>query len=58
MKNLIVTAITALTLLALPASAQTLNMLLPTLSFPEGDVTSSTKGCVPAEGVQGCAVQE
>lgn len=35
--------------LAGPALAQTLDTLLPTPSWPEGGITTSTKGCaVPA----------
>ena len=37
--------------LALPAAAQSLTVLLPSLSFPTETVTPSTKGCeVPAPG--------
>jgi hypothetical protein len=37
--------------LVAPAAAQSLNILLPTLTFPSETVTTSTKGCeVPASG--------
>lgn len=37
--------------LAIPASAQSLTILLPSLSFPTETVTPSTKGCeAPAAG--------
>lgn len=37
--------------LAIPASAQSLAVLLPSLSFPTETVTPSTKGCeAPAAG--------
>lgn len=37
--------------LAIPASAQSLTVLLPSLSFPTETVTPSTKGCeAPAAG--------
>ena len=47
MKTLIAASLSALTLLAIPASAQTLSTMLPTLTWPEGEVTVSTKGCAP-----------
>jgi hypothetical protein len=37
-------ACVALTLLATPVAAQTLTVLLPSISFP-GTLTTSTKGC-------------
>ncbi|MBP9183860.1 MAG: hypothetical protein KBF78_12055 [Fuscovulum sp.] len=47
MKTLAPAAALALTalMLALPVQAQTMGTLLPTLTWPEGDVTTSTKGC-------------
>ncbi|MBK6465988.1 MAG: hypothetical protein IPL38_13010 [Rhodobacter sp.] len=45
MKTRLAATLTALALLALPASAQTLSTLLPTLSWPDDTVTTSTKGC-------------
>jgi hypothetical protein len=47
MKTLASAAALALTalMLALPVQAQTMGTLLPTLTWPEGDVTTSTKGC-------------
>ena len=37
--------------LAAPVAAQSLNILLPTLTFPTDTVTPSTKGCaVPVAG--------
>ena len=35
----------AMLLLAAPVAAQTLDTLLPTLTFPEDGVTVATKGC-------------
>ncbi|MGB4829299.1 MAG: hypothetical protein WBP18_18870 [Paracoccaceae bacterium] len=43
-KSLVAATFAAL-MLALPASAQTMSTLLPTLTWPGGDVTPSTKGC-------------
>lgn len=48
MKTLVAATLSALTLLAIPATAQTLSIMLPTLTWPEGEVTTSTKGCTPA----------
>lgn len=45
MKTRLAATLTALALLALPASAQTLSTLLPTLSWPDDTVTTLTKGC-------------
>jgi hypothetical protein len=55
MKSFAIVALSALTLLAVPAQAQTMSTLLPSLTWPEGDVTTSTKNC-PAPQV--CPVQE
>lgn len=37
--------------LAVPASAQSLSVLLPQISFPEPVTTPSTKDCAPAAAV-------
>jgi hypothetical protein len=38
-------------LLAAPVAAQTLSVLLPSVTFPEPTTTSSTKDCVPGATV-------
>ena len=38
-------ALVALTLVSSPLSAQTLTVLLPSINFPTGTLTPSTKGC-------------
>ncbi|MEZ5798528.1 MAG: hypothetical protein R3D63_14275 [Paracoccaceae bacterium] len=38
----------ALALTAAPAVAQTMGTLVPTLTWPDGTVTASTRGCDPA----------
>lgn len=58
MKTILASALSALVLLALPASAQTLSVLLPTLTWPEGDVTVSTKDCTPQTAAPACPAQE
>lgn len=58
MKHLSI-ALTALMLLSVPASAQTLSVLLPSITFPTDDVTASTKGCATATtGAPVCIHQE
>ncbi len=51
-----------LVLAAIPASAQTLTTMLPSLSWPEGQITTSTKGCEAPVDATGdaavCAPQE
>jgi len=42
-KTLIATAVALL--MAAPAMAQTLDMMLPSLTWPDDGVTVSTKGC-------------
>lgn len=45
-------AIAASLALAAPVAADSLTLLLPSLSFPTDTVTTSTKGCdAPAKGV-------
>jgi hypothetical protein len=46
----------ALSLLASPLSAQTMTVLLPSLNFPSGTLTASTKGCAATEAVQSVCV--
>lgn len=49
--NRIALVLAATLALSLPAAAQSLTVLLPSLSFPTETVTPSTKGCeVPAAG--------
>ena len=43
-------------MLALPATAQTMSTLLPTLSFPDDTVITSTKGCATGQTV--CTLQQ
>lgn len=44
--------------LAIPVAAQTLDLLLPTISFPDTDTTSSTKGCVDDAASPVCALPD
>ena len=44
--------------LAIPASAQSLAVLLPSLSFPTETVTPSTKGCETPAGGTTCQLAE
>ncbi len=50
--------LTLLLVAAVPVSAQTMGTLLPTLTWPEGDVTTSTKGCEATKGAETCTLQE
>ncbi|WP_155523088.1 hypothetical protein [Tabrizicola thermarum] len=45
MKRITLVLVASLSLAA-PVAAQSLSILLPTLTFPSDPVTSSTKGCV------------
>ncbi len=56
MKTLMSATLAVLMLAAVPASAQTLGTMLPTLTFPDDTVTPSTKGCDPAAQV--CTLQK
>ncbi len=57
MKTFVSATLAALMLAALPAQAQTLGTMLPSLTWPEDTVTSSTKGCdTPAVAV--CTLQK
>jgi hypothetical protein len=44
--------------LAAPISAQSLNILLPTLTFPTDTVTTSTKGCAAPVASTTCTLAE
>ena len=55
--TLIAAALSALTLLALPATAQTMSTLMPTLTWPDETVTPSTKGC-DASGQTVCTLKQ
>lgn len=44
--------------LAAPVAAQSLNILLPTLTFPTDTVTTSTKGCAPVATTSTCQLAE
>ena len=44
--------------LAAPVAAQSLNILLPTLTFPTDTVTPSTKGCAAAVTTGTCQLAE
>ena len=46
MKKIASAALVAM-MLVLPASAQTLSTMLPTLTWPDETITTSTKGCTP-----------
>jgi hypothetical protein len=50
MKRIVILA-TIAALLAAPVAAQTLSVLLPSVTFPEPTTTSSTKDCVPGATV-------
>jgi hypothetical protein len=50
MKRLVFLAAIA-ALLAAPVAAQSLSVLLPSLTFPEPPTVLSTKDCVPSAGV-------
>ncbi|GAB1361930.1 hypothetical protein MASR1M32_11660 [Rhodobacter sp.] len=50
MKKTLIASIAAL-FLAAPAMAQSLDTLLPTLTWPDDGVTVSTKGCETKPGV-------
>lgn len=47
MKKTLIASVAAL-LLAAPAMALSMDMMLPRLTWPEDGVTISTKGCEPA----------
>lgn len=52
-------ALVALCLFASPLSAQTMTVLLPSISFPDGTLTPSTKGCDASETLTAvCQIQE
>jgi hypothetical protein len=59
MKSLtaLITAL-ALSLSVLPAAAQTLDILLPDLTFPSGTVTGSTKGCAVSDPAPVCVLPQ
>lgn len=44
--------------LAAPVAAQSLNILLPTLTFPTDTVTPSTKGCAAPVTAGTCTLAE
>ena len=44
--------------LAAPVAAQSLNILLPTLTFPTDTVTTSTKGCAAPVASTVCTLAE
>ena len=44
--------------LALPAAAQSLAVLLPSISFPDPVPAPSTKGCVDASAKLVCSLKE
>jgi hypothetical protein len=44
--------------LAAPVAAQSLNILLPTLTFPTDTVTPSTKGCEAPVSATTCQLAE
>lgn len=50
MKRL-VALVTLTALLAAPVAAESLSVLLPSLSYPQTVTTTSTKDCVPAGAV-------
>lgn len=57
LKSLIPAAAIAVSL-ALPAAAQTMEILLPSLSFPTETVTGSSKGCAAEATTTVCVAQE
>lgn len=58
LKSLSPAAVLIALALAMPAGAQTLDMLLPALTFPTDTVTGSTKGCAPEAATPVCIRQE
>ena len=44
--------------LAAPVAAQSLNILLPTLTFPTDTITTSTKGCAAPVTSTTCTLAE
>lgn len=51
-------ALAAMLALSAPVAAQSMSFLLPSLSFPDGDVTSSTKGCDAKTEAAVCQIDE
>ncbi|NJS39437.1 MAG: hypothetical protein HC783_10915 [Rhodobacteraceae bacterium] len=45
-------------MLALPAAAQSLSVLLPVISFPDTVASPSTKGCTADSASTVCTLQE
>lgn len=56
MKTTLSTILATLMLMSAPAMAQTLSTMLPTLTWPEDMVTTSTKGCTPEAGQTVCVL--
>ncbi|WP_395540828.1 hypothetical protein [Neotabrizicola sp. sgz301269] len=57
LKSLVPATVIALSL-ALPAAAQTMEILLPSLSFPTETVTGGSKGCAPEAPTPVCMRQD
>lgn len=51
-------ALAASLALAAPVAADSLSTLLPSLTFPDGTVTPSTKGCVGPDTQPACQLAE
>jgi hypothetical protein len=51
-------ALAASLALAAPVAADSLTLLLPSLTFPDDSVTTSTKGCVDATTQPACQLSE
>lgn len=51
-------ALAASLALAAPVAADSLAVLLPSLTFPADEVVTSTKGCVAAPGQPVCTLAE
>jgi hypothetical protein len=51
-------ALAASLALAAPVAADSLTLLLPTLTFPEDTVTPSTKGCATQASQTACQLAE
>lgn len=54
----VVLALAAMVALTAPVAADTLGALLPTFTFPDDTVTTSTKGCVTPDTQPACQLSD
>jgi hypothetical protein len=54
----VASALFALMVLASPLAAQTMTVLLPSITFPDDTLTPSTKGCDTASTAPVCQLQK